>query len=103
MGMQKLSYKIFRKINSNRSQPMTCISTNKKIVSLEEIAQISKEEREKGRRLVQCHGVCDLVHPGHIKHLQEAKKLGDLLVVSLTADEFVNKGPDRPVFKEELR
>ena len=40
----------------------------------------------------------DLLHAGHIDHLAEARKLGDFLVVSLTLDQFVNKGPKRPVF-----
>jgi rfaE bifunctional protein nucleotidyltransferase chain/domain len=53
--------------------------------------------------VVLCHGVFDLLHVGHIKYLQQAKRLGDVLVVSLTADRFVNKGPHRPAFNEHLR
>ena len=45
----------------------------------------------------------DLLHIGHIKHLKIAKDLGDILIVSLTTDKFVNKGPGRPVFNEKLR
>ncbi|MEG1362792.1 MAG: adenylyltransferase/cytidyltransferase family protein, partial [Lachnospiraceae bacterium] len=45
----------------------------------------------------------DLVHPGHIIHFQEAKKLGDLLVVSITAAQYVRKGPGRPYFDDEMR
>lgn len=56
-----------------------------------------------GRRVVQCHGVFDLLHVGHVRHFQEAKKQGDLLVVTVTPDRFVNKGPHRPVFPEALR
>jgi rfaE bifunctional protein nucleotidyltransferase chain/domain len=56
-----------------------------------------------GRRVVQCHGVFDLLHVGHVRHFQEAKKQGDLLVVTVTPDRFVNKGPHRPVFPEGLR
>ncbi|MCC7145418.1 MAG: adenylyltransferase/cytidyltransferase family protein [Phycisphaeraceae bacterium] len=56
-----------------------------------------------GRKVVHCHGVFDLLHIGHIKHLQQARQLGDLLVVTITPDRFVNKGPHRPVFKERLR
>jgi rfaE bifunctional protein nucleotidyltransferase chain/domain len=52
---------------------------------------------------VLCHGVFDPIHPGHILHLQAARDLGDILVVSLTSDRFVNKGPWRPVFAERLR
>lgn len=59
--------------------------------------------REQGKKIVLCHGVFDLLHPGHIAHLQEAKALGDILVVSLTAAPFVNRGPGRPVFSDDLR
>ncbi len=59
--------------------------------------------RARGKRLVQSHGIFDLIHPGHILHLEEARALGDVLVVTLTADKFVNKGPGRPYFNEQLR
>jgi rfaE bifunctional protein nucleotidyltransferase chain/domain len=55
------------------------------------------------QRIVQCHGVFDLVHVGHIRHLEQAKKLGDVLVVTVTPDRFVNKGAGRPAFPEHLR
>ena len=50
-----------------------------------------------------CHGVFDLLHFGHIKHFEEAKNYGDILVVSITPDKFVNKGPSRPMFNEDIR
>lgn len=53
--------------------------------------------------IVQSHGVFDLLHIGHIKHFQAAKKQGDLLIVTVTPDRFVNKGPNRPRFTERLR
>lgn len=56
-----------------------------------------------GKRVVHCHGVFDLLHIGHIRHLEQAKALGDLLVVTVTPDRFVNKGPGRPAFEERLR
>lgn len=49
-------------------------------------------------KTVLAHGVFDGLHIGHIRHLEAAKALGDYLVVSVTADEYVNKGPGRPVF-----
>lgn len=52
---------------------------------------------------VLAHGTFDLLHIGHIKHLQAARALGDRLVVSVTADEFAAKGPRRPVFNHEQR
>lgn len=76
---------------------------NEKIKTLEEISQIIALKKENGKKIVQCHGVFDLLHIGHIKHFMEAKTLGDILVVSITPDEFVNKGPGRPAFTTLLR
>jgi len=56
-----------------------------------------------GERVVLCHGVFDLVHPGHIQHLERAAELGDRLVVTVTADDYVRRGPGRPVFSQEMR
>ena len=53
--------------------------------------------------MVLCHGVFDLLHVGHIKYFEEAKKMGDVLVVTLTPDKYVNKGPHRPAFAQDLR
>lgn len=74
-----------------------------KIKTLQEIGAILEKERRKGLKIVQCHGVFDLLHPGHIRHFHEAKAQGDRLIVSVTADRFVNKGPGRPAFPEHLR
>jgi len=62
-----------------------------------------KNRINKTDRIVQSHGVFDLLHIGHIKHFQAAKKQGDILVVTVTPDRFVNKGPNRPRFTEKLR
>lgn len=67
------------------------------------LAERLADERAAGRRVVLCHGVFDLLHIGHIRHLDEAKRQGDVLVVSLTEDAHVNKGPHRPAFGEGLR
>ena len=75
----------------------------KKIVSIESLAKIVSKLKKKAKKVVLCHGVFDLLHIGHIKHFQKAKNLGDTLVVTLTPDKFVNKGPKKPAFKEELR
>jgi cytidyltransferase-like protein len=53
--------------------------------------------------VVHCHGTFDLVHPGHLVHFEEARALGDLLVVTLTAGNYVKKGPGRPFFEDRLR
>ena len=79
---------------------MTLLS---KKISFGEISEIADEHKRKGQKVVLCLGVFDLVHPGHIRHLQEAKANGDVLIVSVTANRFVNKGPDRPVFNQDLR
>jgi rfaE bifunctional protein nucleotidyltransferase chain/domain len=59
--------------------------------------------RQEGKKVILCHGTFDLMHTGHIRYLQRAKKEGDVLIVTVTADEFVNKGPGRPVFSDQLR
>lgn len=76
-----------------------------KIRELRELADIIKDIRSKNknRRIVHCHGVFDLLHIGHIRYFEQAKRLGDLLVVTITPDRFVDKGPHRPAFTENLR
>ena len=74
-----------------------------KIISREAFAGIREELRRKGKTVVLCHGVFDLLHYGHVEHLQEAKSLGDVLVVSVTSAEYVNKGPGRPYFNDKQR
>ena len=74
-----------------------------KIKTLNNLQKIIKSKKKLGKKIVHCHGVFDLLHVGHIKHFKEAKKLGDLVVVTITSDKYVNKGPGRPVFNERLR
>lgn len=59
--------------------------------------------KKDNKKIILCHGVFDLIHIGHIQHFREAKSLGEVLVVSVTAAEFVRKGPDRPYFGDEQR
>ncbi|MDD4004607.1 MAG: PfkB family carbohydrate kinase [Elusimicrobiaceae bacterium] len=75
----------------------------KKILSIQQLAEKVADLKKSGKTVVLCHGVFDLMHPGHIRHLQTAKKEGDILVVTVTPDRYVNKGPGRPVFSENLR
>ena len=77
--------------------------TTNKIKSLDELAVITRELKQRGKTVVQCHGCFDLMHPGHIQHFEAAKKQGDVLIVTVTSDDYVNKGPDRPVFPEQSR
>lgn len=74
-----------------------------KIFALEELSHIIQKLKSEGKKVVLCHGCFDLIHPGHVKHFQAAKKMGDFLVVTITPDKYVDKGPDRPVFNENLR
>jgi rfaE bifunctional protein nucleotidyltransferase chain/domain len=76
---------------------------NGKIQGLEELADTLASLRADNKRIVHCHGVFDLLHIGHIRHFEQARKLGDVLVVTVTPDRYVNKGPHRPVFSEDLR
>ncbi|PYR03692.1 MAG: cytidyltransferase [Acidobacteria bacterium] len=73
-----------------------------KIKDIHELAA-ELELVRRGRTVVQCHGVFDLLHIGHIRHFQQAKKSGEMLIVTVTPDRHVNKGPHRPVFTELLR
>lgn len=74
-----------------------------KVRTIQELAYIAAAERAAGKRIVLCHGVFDLLHMGHVRHLQQARGHGDRLIVTITADEFVNKGPGKPVFSGDLR
>jgi rfaE bifunctional protein nucleotidyltransferase chain/domain len=74
-----------------------------KIKTLDELGAICRALRAEGKQIVQCHGVFDLMHPGHVRHFEAARAQGDVLVVTVTPDRFVNKGPGRPVFNERLR
>lgn len=74
-----------------------------KIYSLDELAPKIRTFRSEGKIIAHCHGCFDLLHPGHLQHFEAARKNADILVVTLTPDRFVNKGPGRPVFNEQLR
>ncbi len=74
-----------------------------KIIHFSEIDDLVEKMRSSGKKITLCHGVFDLLHPGHIRHLAKAKELGEILIVSITADKYVNKGPGRPAFPESLR
>ena len=79
------------------------MQANTKIKTLPELAATLAGLRGQKRRIVHCHGVFDLLHVGHLRYFQEAKAMGDVLVVTLTTDRYVNKGPHRPAFTEQLR
>jgi len=74
-----------------------------KIKTLDELETMCRALRAEGKQIVHCHGVFDLMHPGHVRHFEAARAEGDILIVTVTPDRFVNKGPGRPVFNERLR
>ena len=76
-----------------------------KIVSQEELIQVAACEKRAGRRVVFTNGCFDLLHPGHVRCLAEARALGDVLVVAINSDRSVrgNKGPERPLVAEQDR
>jgi len=76
---------------------------NPKIVSLSDLENIIPDLKRQGKKIVHCHGVFDLLHVGHIRHFEAAKKYGDVLVVTITEDKYVNKGPNRPAFTDQVR
>jgi cytidyltransferase-like protein len=69
-----------------------------KILSFDELEAAVARCRDDGKTVVQCNGIFDLVHVGHIRHLESAREQGDILVVTVTADQAVNRGPGRPRF-----
>ena len=79
------------------------MNSSQKIVSFEKLSLLTQKLKSDGKKIIQCHGTFDLIHPGHIVHFQEAKALGDILIVTITAENYVNKGPGRPFFNDELR
>src|ERR1700691_3258525 len=76
-----------------------------KIVSQEELIQVTAREKRAGRRVVFTNGCFDLLHPGHVRCLAEARALGDLLVVAVNSDHSVrgNKGAERPLVPQQDR
>ncbi len=79
--------------------------SKEKIKSIKEIEKICEEFRKKNKKIVTTNGVFDILHIGHIRYLEEAKKQGDILIIGLNSDYSVrkNKGPKRPINSEESR
>lgn len=79
------------------------MTPSRKICTLDSLLSLREHARRMGRAVVHCHGCFDIVHPGHIHHLQFARSVGDLLIVSVSADTHVNKGVNRPLIPDDLR
>lgn len=82
--------------------PEVCVAASK-VQSLESLLELRGRLRREGRTLVHCHGCFDVVHPGHIHHLQHARSRGDFLLVSVSSDANVAKGVARPLIPDDLR
>ncbi|MGH7423282.1 MAG: adenylyltransferase/cytidyltransferase family protein, partial [Candidatus Methylomirabilales bacterium] len=76
-----------------------------KLKALEELVPIVRDLRRQGKRVVFTNGCFDLLHHGHVRYLDQAKGLGDVLVVAINSDASVRalKGPDRPVMSHAER
>ena len=78
---------------------------NRKIKSREELKKIVAKLRRQGKKIVSTNGCFDLLHIGHVKYLEEAKKQGDVLIVGLDSDASVKikKGKERPIIPQNYR
>lgn len=74
-----------------------------KIKNLKDIVKISHRLKKNKKKIILCHGDFDNFHYGHLKYFEAAKKFGDILIVSLTSDKYINKGLNRPIFNEIQR
>ncbi len=75
------------------------------LVTWELLRNLCEEQRACGKKIVFTNGCFDIIHAGHVKYLEEAKKLGDILVLGLNSDDSVSrlKGPSRPVNNQNDR
>ena len=76
------------------------------VLSRDEAVRWVQDQRSRGRRIVFTNGVFDLLHPGHVRYLQEARRLGDVLIVAVNSDRSarsLEKGADRPITPEAER
>jgi len=78
------------------------MNLKKKIIDFDQAGKIFKKIKL-SKKIIHCHGVFDLVHPGHIRHLSYCKSKADILIVSITPDKFIKKGVYRPLVPEKIR
>lgn len=85
--------------------PLKLIMVKRKIKSLATIRKISADLKAQGKRIVFTNGCFDLLHVGHVRYLQKAKRLGDVLIVGLNTDHSVKliKGENRPIIPQKER
>jgi rfaE bifunctional protein nucleotidyltransferase chain/domain len=89
--------------NTSTDKPAVHPAPHAKIKTIEELGAIARAAQAEGRTVALCHGVFDLVHLGHVRHILAARNEADVVIVTVTADRFVNKGPGRPIFPESMR
>jgi len=75
----------------------------RKIILFDELVEKVSQLKQKGKTVVQSHGIFDLIHPGVISHIKSAKEQGDILIVTVIRDQDVRKGPGRPIFSQDMR
>src|SRR3989338_11053710 len=78
---------------------------NRKIKTLNQLIPIAQNLKKQNKKIVTTNGVFDILHLGHVKYLENAKKLGDVLIVGVNTDYSVklNKGKNRPINDEKSR
>ena len=81
----------------------TIVYREGKIVTCPEAVSLVRTAQRGGEVVVLCHGCFDIVHPGHVRHLQQAARLGNRLLVTITGDSMVDKDTGRPLIPQELR
>ncbi|MCB9358485.1 HAD-IIIA family hydrolase [Candidatus Woesearchaeota archaeon] len=79
--------------------------TSENILSPSNASKLIDDLKSSGKKVGLCHGGFDLLHPGHVKHFESARKICDILFVSITSDQFVTsrKGQGRPIYTDKLR
>ena len=85
---------------------MTTCSTSHKVVDWEAAARWARDLQGRGQKVVFTNGCFDLLHPGHVRYLEEARSLGDALIIGVNTDVSVKrlgKGPGRPLTPEADR
>jgi rfaE bifunctional protein nucleotidyltransferase chain/domain len=73
------------------------------INNVDALVKLAKDLKKNKKKIGLCHGVYDVLHSGHLLHFEEAKQICDILIVSITSDEYVNKGINRPYLNENTR
>lgn len=90
-------------MSTAKRTPATPRAARDKILTIDQLAAAAAEARGAGKVVALAHGSFDLLHLGHVRHLELAREQGDALIVTVTGDRYLNKGPGRPVFTASLR